>query len=136
MPFGFAFGDDGASDDATVHANVPQNITCKAALLATIATQLSFPDYFGGNWDALEECICDLSWLPTGRVLVKHVDVPLVEDVRSAMAYVAILKSAARKMSKSEHHPLSIVFPAQYRDQVLWLLRSGEKDQDAMADWR
>jgi hypothetical protein len=126
MPFGFAFGDDCASHDAAVHAKVPQNITRKPALLATIATQLSFPDYFGGNWDALEECICDLSWLPPGRVLVKHGDVPLVEDVRSAMVYVAILKGAARKMSKSEHHPLSIVFPAQCRDQVLWLLRSGE----------
>ncbi|MBR0705334.1 barstar family protein [Bradyrhizobium liaoningense] len=127
MPVGFAFGDDGASHDAAVHANVPQSITTKRALLTAIATQLSFPDYFGGNWDALEECIRDLSWLPSGRVLVTHVDVPLVEDVRSAMVYVAILKGAASKLSTSEHHPLSIVFPAQYRDQVLWLLRSGER---------
>ncbi|MFB6448777.1 barstar family protein [Bradyrhizobium tunisiense] len=126
MPYGFEFGDDGASPDATIRANVPRNIAHKTALLVTIATQLRFPNYFGGNWDALEECICDLSWLPTGLVLVKHDDLPLVDDMRNAIVYVTILNSATRKMSKSEQHPLSIVFPAQYRDQVLWLLRSSE----------
>ena len=126
MPYGFEFGDDRSSPDVAVRANIPRKIAHKTVLLATIATQLRFPDYFGGNWDALEECICDLSWLPTGRVLVKHDDLPLVDDVRNAIVYVAILNSAARKMSKSEQHPLSIAFPAQCRDQVLWLLRSSE----------
>lgn len=34
----------------------------KASLLAALAGALSFPDWFGGNWDALEECLGDLSW--------------------------------------------------------------------------
>jgi hypothetical protein len=34
----------------------------KAALLRTMAKQLDFPDWFGENWDALEDCLTDLSW--------------------------------------------------------------------------
>jgi hypothetical protein len=35
----------------------------KADLLASLSEGFEFPDYFGGNWDALDECLRDLSWL-------------------------------------------------------------------------
>jgi hypothetical protein len=34
----------------------------KPRLLENIARALGFPDWFGGNWDALEDCLGDLSW--------------------------------------------------------------------------
>ena len=34
----------------------------KERLLQNIARALEFPDWFGGNWDALEDCVTDLSW--------------------------------------------------------------------------
>jgi Barstar (barnase inhibitor) len=34
----------------------------KAALLQNMASALGFPDWFGHNWDALEDCLTDLSW--------------------------------------------------------------------------
>lgn len=34
----------------------------KEKLLENIARALDFPDWFGGNWDALEDCLTDLSW--------------------------------------------------------------------------
>lgn len=41
------------------------------ALLAAIAAAFDFPDYFGVNWDALDECLRDMSWAPAaGYVLV------------------------------------------------------------------
>ena len=30
--------------------------------IEAIARALGFPGWFGGNWDALEDCLCDLSW--------------------------------------------------------------------------
>jgi hypothetical protein len=43
----------------------------KAEILRQLAQALSFPSWFGGNWDALEDCLADLSWsTATGEVLL------------------------------------------------------------------
>jgi RNAse (barnase) inhibitor barstar len=44
----------------------------KKDFLAHLAKALTFPDWFGGNWDALNDCLTDLDWLSTktGYVLV------------------------------------------------------------------
>ena len=40
-----------------------QDVTGKSALLRRIAARLGFPAWFGENWDALEDCLTDLSSL-------------------------------------------------------------------------
>lgn len=42
----------------------------KAALLRRFATALDFPPWFGHNWDALDDCLTDLDWLPAGMAYV------------------------------------------------------------------
>lgn len=47
------------------------NLKNTADLFSEVARAFHFPDYFGGNWDALDECLRDLSWLrASGYVLV------------------------------------------------------------------
>ncbi len=44
-----------------------RNVSDKRALLDTFERALQFPESFGGNWDALSDCLQDLSWLPPGK---------------------------------------------------------------------
>jgi RNAse (barnase) inhibitor barstar len=46
-------------------------IDLRAGVFESMARALDFPEWFGGNWDALEDCLADLSWrADAGRVLV------------------------------------------------------------------
>ena len=38
--------------------------------LARIAKALRFPAWFGGNWDALADCLADMSWWPAAGYLL------------------------------------------------------------------
>jgi hypothetical protein len=42
----------------------------ESGLLSKLARDLNFPDYFGMNWNALIDCLRDLSWLSPRGVLV------------------------------------------------------------------
>lgn len=42
----------------------------KASLFERLATALEFPDWFGHNWDALADCLGDLSWLQADGYLI------------------------------------------------------------------
>lgn len=43
----------------------------KKPLFEAMAQALDFPDWFGENWDALEDCLTDLSWRDAaGHVLI------------------------------------------------------------------
>ncbi len=64
----------------------------KAALLNNMASALGFPDWFGHNWDALEDCLTDLSWRDApGYVLL--VESPRPGDDLGVL--VDILRSSA-----------------------------------------
>ncbi|MGW8182626.1 MAG: barstar family protein [Burkholderiales bacterium] len=42
----------------------------KDQFLAACARDLGFPDWFGGNWDALADCLQDRSWQPAPGLVV------------------------------------------------------------------
>lgn len=64
----------------------------KAGLLKNMASALGFPDWFGHNWDALEDCLTDLSWRDApGHVLI--IEKPRPGDDLGVL--VDILRSSA-----------------------------------------
>jgi hypothetical protein len=47
-----------------------REICDKQSFLHKVAEAMKFPDYFGYNWDALDECITDLDWCPAERYIL------------------------------------------------------------------
>ena len=67
------------------------------ALLARIAKALSFPQWFGANWDALEDCLADLSWSrAAGHVLLFEGKAELSADELGILADILASVAAAR----------------------------------------
>ncbi|UOO76154.1 barstar family protein [Neisseria sp. Dent CA1/247] len=40
------------------------------SFLKIMNEKLYFPNYFGFNYNALDECMQDLSWLPEGKIII------------------------------------------------------------------
>ena len=60
--------------DLTLFTINAESIKNTQDLFYEFASVLNFPEYFGQNWDALHECLTDLSWMPFKGIvlLVKH----------------------------------------------------------------
>lgn len=55
------------SAGAAIMVVLDATVRTRADLFERFAEDLVFPAYFGRNWDAFEECLRDLSWLPDSR---------------------------------------------------------------------
>lgn len=69
-------------------------------LLDEISASLQFPDYFGENWDALEECMSDLDWLDEtdGYILIFTNSDKILQDERLSVfgTFIDILDKTAK----------------------------------------
>ncbi len=95
----------------------------KHALLACYQRALRLPDYFGWNWDALEECLGDLSWLAAPRrVVVVHADVPFAPAGKNRPAYLALLADLVAASAA-----LEVVFPPAAKAEIASALARREE---------
>jgi hypothetical protein len=70
----------------------------KRALLDEVARVLGFPAHFGRTWDALEDCLTDLEWLPAAgyRLVVTQADRLLARRSADYATFVALLEDVGR----------------------------------------
>jgi RNAse (barnase) inhibitor barstar len=75
-----------------------------AGLFTEFARALGFPDYFGHNWDAMEECLADLEWLPAkGYVLLlTDAQAVLADDEDEYETLLEILSDAGEAWSNGQ----------------------------------
>lgn len=116
---GIRFGKRDVALDPDRHvADIPRGIGTKKDLLEALDRGLRLPDYFGMNWDAFNETIRDLSWLPPGQVVIAHSDVPLADDRPNQAKYLAILSDAVAWWMNRPDRDLLVTFPAESQQEV------------------
>ena len=74
-----------------------KKMTTVASLFDEFASALQFPDYFGENWNAFDECITDLSWLPADYYVLIITEAHLVfakDSEEQWQALTSILENA------------------------------------------
>jgi hypothetical protein len=70
----------------------------KRVLLDEMARVLAFPTHFGRTWDALEDCLTDLEWLPAPgyRLVIPSADRLLPRRPADYATFVTLLEDVGR----------------------------------------
>ena len=98
-----------------------------AGLLTEFARALDFPDYFGHNWDALEECLADLEWLPAKgyTLLITDSAHVLPDDEEEYETFLEILRDAGEawgngqaRMGARRATPFHVLFAVSEREKA------------------
>jgi hypothetical protein len=95
-----------------------------AGVFDEFARALDFPDYFGHNWDALEECLADLEWIPAkGYVLlVTEAQAVIPDDEEDYETLLEVLNDAGEAWSKAHtadgrRAPFHVLFAVSQQDK-------------------
>ena len=93
----------------------------KQELLTRFAQGLSFPDYFGRNWDALIDCLSDLTWCSASELIVDHGSLPQLSEIDLKL-YLRSLAAAAARRTAEMRPRLRLVFREKDRETITSIL--------------
>ena len=107
-----------------------RNIVRKEQLLNHVATALRFPEHFGHNWDALEECLTDLEWVDAeGYVLYyDHIDPFLAAQPEQFATLVEILRDAVQSWKEDGTAMIALLSGGKAPKGVPRLKAGGEEE--------
>lgn len=85
----------------------------KNDVFCEMATKLKFPDYFGYNWDALEECLADLEWCEAdGYVFVfEGAEQILSSSLEALKIFFDILNEVGKGWTEELHEEEELPIP-------------------------
>jgi RNAse (barnase) inhibitor barstar len=88
---------------------IDRELRSKEDLLQELAEKARFPSYFGENWDALYDCLNDLSWIQERKVaLVQASSLDHLSD-HDIRTYLSILIETARRWAETDEKQFLIL---------------------------
>lgn len=95
-----------------------ENINNEDYLFKELSEKLKFPDYFGYNWNAVYDCLCDLSWIQEREVVLIHLQ-PLNISRKTFKVYLEVLSDAVKSWENDTDKILIVIFPSSDRQEIL-----------------
>ncbi len=95
-------------------ATLQHGISSTEKLMDELVRALDLPWYFGRNWNALDEVLRDLSWIPERRVFLVHPDLPKL-STNDLTTYLSVLSDSAQHWARGGGHELTPVFAESSR---------------------
>lgn len=118
-PEGFSFDVELPAGEGTVFVRIPAGIRRKRRLMLEYVRRLGFPGYFGWNWDAFYDCLCDLSLIEgVKQVILAHEDVPFEEGSDQRETYLRLLADAVQSLKQDPPIRLVVSFPPEHLAEV------------------
>lgn len=119
----FFFEPLSAEKNGFFHAHPRPDIHKTQQLLEALYQVLWLPGYFGFNWDALDDCLNDLSWIQEEKIILHHEKLPKIPEI-DLKIYLEILRDAVFFWKQGGSNRFEVVFDEEDRDRVIDLLRS------------
>lgn len=98
-------------------------VSSEDELFAVLAVALKIPDYFGYNWNALDECLHDLWWINDNDIFFLHDDCLEHVSRESKLIYLGILMNCIRNWRSTGQKNLEVVFPLDCQAEISEILK-------------
>jgi len=89
-------------------ARVPKGITNPSDLFRELRASLLLPNYFGENWDDLDECLRDFHWIRERKIIILHEDYLQGMRIAELALYVCVLGRSLLSWQSYQVHELSV----------------------------
>ena len=123
LPFTFVETPPSYDTAKVFYVRIDPTIRTTEELIRSLYYLLWLPGYFGFNWDALYDCLRDLSWVPCHKIVLVHESLPEIprDDLK---IYVEILCDSILDWVSDDGHEIEVVFRDIDRIVVENLLKS------------
>ena len=89
----------------------------KRNLLEELSNKLEFPKYFGFNWDALYDLLCDFYWIEEKNIVVFHESVKNIPN-NDLSKYLNIIQATCEWWLKYNDHSVYFVFNYKEKERI------------------
>lgn len=107
--------------------------TSSAGFFTEIAAALEFPAYFGHNWDALNDCLIDMGWLPAPGYVVVMTEAELAFTAPGGNDAWAVLGELLNVTTADDSVPLHLCLESDGVESLVQRLSAADVVFDVIA---